>query len=62
MEMGNDKIENNPSYQKLKKDLQGAEAFHTIAKFLSVLGIKNEKVDEAFSALPEMKKDRKSVV
>lgn len=54
--MGNDKIENNPSYQKLKKDLQGAEAFHTIAKFLSVLGIKNEKVDEAFSALPEMKK------
>lgn len=54
--MDNDKIENNPSYQKLKKELEGAEAFHKITKFLSLFGYNSKAIDEAFSSLPEMKK------
>lgn len=49
------KIENNPSYQKLKKELKGAEAISKIAKFFSFFGMKNKDIDEALSALPEMR-------
>lgn len=54
--MDNDKIENNPSYKKFKKDLEGAEAIQKVAKFFSFLGLKNKALDEAFSSLPDMKK------
>jgi len=54
--MASDKIEDNPSYQKLKKELQGAEALHKIIKFLSLFGYKNKELDKAFSSLPDMKK------
>lgn len=54
--MDNDRIENNPSYKKLKKDLEGAEAIHNVAKFFSFFGLKNKSLDEAFSTLPDMKK------
>lgn len=54
--MSNDKIENNPSYTKFKKDLEGAEAIHNIAKFFSFFGLKNKELDEAFSTLPDMRK------
>lgn len=54
--MDNDRIENNPSYKKFKKDLEGAEAIHNLAKFLSLFGLKNKELNEAFSTLPGMKK------
>ena len=54
--MGNDRIENNPSYKKFKKDLEGAEAIQNVAKFFSFFGLKNKALDEAFSTLPDMKK------
>lgn len=54
--MDNDRIENNPSYKKFKKDLEGAEAIHNVAKFFSFFGLKNKSLDEAFSTLPDMKK------
>lgn len=54
--MDSDRIENNPSYKKFKKDLKGAEAIHNVAKFFSFFGLKNKSLDEAFSTLPEMKK------
>lgn len=54
--MDNDRIENNPSYKKFKKDLEGAEAIHNVAKFFSFFGLKNKPLDEAFSTLPDMKK------
>jgi hypothetical protein len=54
--MDNDRIENNPSYKKLKKDLEGAEALHKVTKFFSFFGLKNKALDEAFSTLPDMKK------
>ncbi len=54
--MDNDRIENNPSYQKFKKDLDGAEAIHKIAKFFSFLGLKDKDLNDAFGNLPEMRK------
>lgn len=54
--MDNDRIENNPSYQKFKKDLEGAEAIKNVAKLFSFFGLKNKALDEAFSTLPDMKK------
>jgi len=55
-EMNNDKIEDNPSYKKFKKDLEGAEALHKVTKLFSFFGLKNNKLNEAFSSLPEIKK------
>jgi len=54
--MDNDRIENNPSYKKFKKDLEGAEAIKNVAKVFSFFGLKNKALDEAFSTLPDMKK------
>lgn len=54
--MGKDRIENNPSYKKLKKDLEGAEALHKVVQFFSFLGLKSKGLDDAFSNLPNMKK------
>ena len=57
--MDNDRIENNPSYKKFKKDLEGAEAIKNVATVFSFFGLKNKTLDEAFSTLPEMKKQLK---
>lgn len=54
--MNQEKIEDNPSYKKFKKDLEGAEALHKVIKFFSFFGLKNKGLDEAFSTLPDMKK------
>lgn len=54
--MENERIENNPTYKKLKKNLEGAETVHKITNFLSFFGIKNKDLDKAFSAIPDMKK------
>ncbi|MBK7183958.1 MAG: zinc chelation protein SecC [Bacteroidetes bacterium] len=53
--MDNDKIENNPSYQKFKKDLEGAEALQRLTKLFSVFGVKNDELGEVFSRLPDLK-------
>lgn len=50
--MENERIEDNPSYRKFRKELDGAEALH---KFLSFFGIKTGKVDKAFERLPDIK-------
>ncbi|MDR2906496.1 MAG: hypothetical protein LBU91_00705 [Bacteroidales bacterium] len=55
--MNKGKIEDNPSYKKFKEDLEGVEILHKMTKFLALFGIKNNALDETFSALPEMKKD-----
>lgn len=57
--MDNDRIENNPSYKKFKKDLEGAEAIKNVAKVFSFFGLKNKALDEAFSTLPDMKEQLK---
>jgi len=54
--MENDRIENNPSYKKFKKDLEGTEAIQNVAKFFSFFGLNNKKLDEAFGTLPDIKK------
>lgn len=54
--MANDRIENNPQYQKFKKDLEGAEALQKIIKFFSLFGLKNKGLNDAFSSLPDIKK------
>ncbi|MCW3074626.1 MAG: zinc chelation protein SecC [Flaviaesturariibacter sp.] len=50
----NDRIEDNPTYKKFKKDLEGAAALHKIVKFFAFFGLKSKKVTEAFSQLPEL--------
>lgn len=54
--MDSDRIENNPQYQKLKKDIEGAEALHKITKFCSLCGLKTKGLNDAFSSLPDIKK------
>lgn len=53
--MSKKRIEDNPSYQKIKKELEGAEAIRNIAKFLSFFGLKNAELEKAFSALPDFR-------
>lgn len=54
--MDKERIEDNPSYKKLKKDLEGAEALQKLTKFLAFFGLKKKSLNEAFSNLPDMKK------
>lgn len=54
--MDNKRIEDNPSYQKFKNDLKGAEFISRVVKFFSFFGLKNNKLNEAFGKLPDMKK------
>lgn len=51
-----DRIENNPSYKKFKKELEGAESLHKVTKFFSFFGLKSKSLNEAFSQLPDLKK------
>lgn len=54
--MSKERIEDNPSNKKFKKELEGAEALHNLTKFFSFFGIKNKDLEEAFSSLPDIKK------
>ena len=54
--MDNERIEDNPSYKNLKKNLEGADSLQKMAKFFSIFGIKNKELDEAFGNLPDIKK------
>lgn len=54
--MKKDKISDLPSYAKPRKEIQGAYAIGKIIKFFSFFGLKNESLNEAFSQLPDLKK------
>ncbi len=51
-----ERIEDNPTYKKLRKEIEGAEALHKVTKLFSFIGLKNKSLNEAFKTLPEMKK------
>ncbi|MGY8939783.1 MAG: hypothetical protein ACKVK4_07350 [Flavobacteriales bacterium] len=52
-----EKIADLPSYSKIRKDVQGANAIGKVVKFLSFFGIKNKSLNEAFSKIPDLKKE-----
>ncbi|WP_179340041.1 hypothetical protein [Winogradskyella ludwigii] len=52
-----DNIADLPSYSKIRKDVQGANAIGKVVKFLSFFGIKNDGLNEAFSKIPNLKKE-----
>lgn len=52
-----DKIADLPSYSKIRKDVQGANTIGKVVKFLSFFGIKNKSLNEAFSKIPDLKKE-----
>jgi hypothetical protein len=51
-----DNIADLPSYSKIRKNVQGANAIGKVVKFLSFFGIKNDGLNEAFSKIPDLKK------
>ena len=52
----NDKIENIPSYSKLRKDIEGADSLRKFVKFLSVFGIKDKELNKTLDEIPDFKK------
>lgn len=52
-----EKIADLPSYSKIRKDVQGANAIGKVVKFLSYFGIKNKGLNEAFAKIPDLKKE-----
>lgn len=51
------KIADLPSYAKPRKEIQGAYAIGKIIKFFSFFGLKNESLNEAFSKIPDLKRE-----
>ncbi len=52
----NDKIENIPSYSKLRKDIEGADSLGKFVKFLSVFSIKDKESNKTLDEIPDLKK------
>jgi len=52
----NDKIENIPSYSKLRKDIEGADTLRKFVKYLKVFGIKDEELNKTLDKVPDFKK------
>ena len=52
----NDKIENIPSYSKLRKEIDGADSLRKFVKFLSKFGIRNKELNEILDKIPDFKK------
>ena len=52
-----DNIADLPSYSKIRKEIQGANAIRKVVKLISFFGIKNKKLNEAFSKVPDFKKE-----
>ena len=52
----NDKIENIPSYSKLRKEIEGADSLRKFVKFLSIFGIKDKGLNETLNKIPDFKK------
>ncbi|MCX2682117.1 hypothetical protein OOZ15_19375 [Galbibacter sp. EGI 63066] len=53
----NKKIADLPSYAKPRKEIQGAFAIGKIIKFFSFFGLKNNSLNEAFSKIPDLKRE-----
>lgn len=51
-----DKISDLPSFSNLRRNVQGANTIGKVVKFLSIFGIKNDTLNEAFSKVPNLKK------
>lgn len=51
----NDKIENNPSHKKFKKQLDGATKLERILRFGSIFGLQSSNLQNAMDGLPELK-------
>lgn len=51
-----DKIENLPSYSKLRKEIEGADSIRKFVKFLSAFGIKDKGLNETLDKIPDFKK------
>lgn len=52
--MEEDRIENNPSYQNFNKNLKGIDTIKNVASLFSFFGIKNDKLEDAFSTVDDM--------
>lgn len=50
------KIENIPSYSKLRKEIEGADSLRKFVKFLSVFGFKDKGLNETLDKIPDFKK------
>lgn len=51
-----DKIENIPSYSKLRNEIEGADSLRKFVKFLSVFGFKDKGLNETLDKIPDFKK------
>lgn len=51
-----DKIENLPSYSKLRKEIEGADLLRKFVRFLSVFGFKDKGLNETLDKIPDFKK------
>jgi hypothetical protein len=52
----NDRIEDNPSHKKLKKELDGANALSKLTDLFSLLGANPKELKEAFEPLADLQK------
>jgi hypothetical protein len=52
----NDRIEDNPSHKKLKKELEGANALSKFVNFFSFFGANSKDLKKAFEPLADIKK------
>lgn len=52
----NDRIEDNPSHKKLKKELDGANALSKLTGLLSLFGANSKNLKEAFEPLADIQK------
>lgn len=57
----NERIEDNPSFSKMKKDMEGFNAIKKVYKFLRLFGLKSKSLDEAFSKFPDLKNQFKEL-
>ncbi|WP_088656334.1 hypothetical protein [Geofilum rhodophaeum] len=51
-----DKIENIPSYSKLRNEIEGADSLRKFVKFISFFGFKDKGLNETLDKIPDFKK------
>jgi hypothetical protein len=51
-----DKIENLPSYSKLRKEIEGADSLRKFVRFFSAFGFNNKGLKETLDKIPDFKK------
>ena len=58
----NKKIKDNPTCAELLKNTKGFEALSKVASFFEKIGIKNEKISEAFKKFPDLSQKAEELV